>query len=273
MRPALPPRLAVLTALLAFRAGSAVAQGGTAPAYRAAQFACAGIRETARTELETQSGGRQGTATTGRDGVLRLAGREDSGGVAIEAWYDSLGVWRTTGGATLAPDADGVLGGRFRGLLAPDGAWSARARPFVPDEVREVTDLAAVLDDLLPRLPPRPLAIGERWRPEGPDGGGREIERLADSAGGRVERYRVTREVDGEPVAAPDDSLLGGATRSVEDRGVVAWDPARGLLRYDRRLEVQLDVPPGPGRRALRSLVRQRVVLARLPDDPAACAP
>ncbi len=107
-----------------------------------------------------------------------IRARDTLGGVAFDAWYDSLALARGSPAGELRPDTDGLLGGRYRGLLGPDGGYTAQARPFVPDEVAEVADLGAALDDLLPPLAPVALAPGQTWR-----GPSTVIRRLADTAG------------------------------------------------------------------------------------------
>jgi len=184
-------------------------------------------------------------------------------GISIEAWYDSLAVSRTSPEAVLAPDTDGLLGGRYRGNLSPTGHYVVDARPFVPDEVAEVSDLGAAMDDLLPPLPRSALTVGEQWR----DGSGQELTRLPDSlAGGRPVRRLALRsrsEVDRATVRG-DTTAIAARQVTVEE-GQVDWDPAGGLLRRTRHIVVETSVPAGgPLRAPLRSRLEQDVVLERV---------
>ena len=83
-----------------------------------------------------RGGGSGRHAGTRRDLELPRAATS-TGGVALEAWYDSLELRRRSGDQEVMADTDGLIGGRYRGLLAPDGHYSEHARPFVPDEVAE----------------------------------------------------------------------------------------------------------------------------------------
>ena len=70
-----------------------------------------------------------------------------------EAWYDSLALRVRSPEGDAAPDASGLLGGRWHGLLDSAGRWTETTRPFVPDEVRQVMDLGDLMADFLPHGP------------------------------------------------------------------------------------------------------------------------
>jgi hypothetical protein len=154
-------RAAALVSALVF--GGAASPSRPAPAappeslrYAAAQLDCAAFSETRRSEVATYVAGRARRETVGLDGAWRFrAAPADGDSVHLEGWFDSLAVWRHSERDSLNPDTDPIIGGRFRGLLSADGRYRAEARPFVPDPLLEVADLARSLDDLLPRLPPR----------------------------------------------------------------------------------------------------------------------
>jgi len=251
-------------------AGRAVAQAPLhQPAefhYTAEQLDCSGFREHSRARLYAQTGTRQRRETLTRDGIWRLRARRATAGLAVEAWYDSLALSRQSPEGTLVPDTDGLLGGRYRGTLTPAGRYVAEARPFIPDEVAEVAELSGAMDDLLPPLPPVPLAAGRRWS----DSTGLEIRRLRDSlAGGRVVR-RLALHARAETDQA---TLRGDTTRvparqiTVED-GEVAWDDGRGLLSRVRRIVVETTVPAGgPLREPLRSRLEQEMSLVRMEGE------
>lgn len=260
---------ALLAAAALLAAGSPLHAQST-PAYTAAQMACARLRESVRSQLTIQTAGRTATASSGRDSYLILAAttRSASPPFALVAWFDSLRVWRSAGGDRVEPDASGVLGGRYRGELLADGSVTSQVVPFVPAPVREVTDLAGVLDDMFPRLPPRVLQAGEEWR----SGDTLAIKRLSDSAS--LERYRVQLTRQGPVHPPPGDTLTPTYTRTLNDRGVAAWDPARGPMRFDHDITVEANLPVGGAiRTPMRSLVEQQVTLERMADPPAGTCP
>ena len=138
-----------LMAVAALLAAGSPLGAQSAPGYTATPLACARFRESVRSQLTIQTAGRTATASSGRDSYLVLAAKTGSASppFALVAWFDSLRVWRSAGGDRVEPDASGVLGGRYRGELLPDGSVTTQVVPFVPEPVREVTDLAGVLDD------------------------------------------------------------------------------------------------------------------------------
>ncbi len=233
--------------------------------YTLEQLDCSAFREHSRARLYTQTGTRQRRETLTRDGIWHLRARGAPAGLAVEAWYDSLALSRESPEGTLAPDTDGLLGGRYRGTLTPGGRYAAAARPFIPDEVAEVAELSGAMDDLLPPLPPVALAVGQRWS----DSTWLEIRRLPDSlAGGRVVRRLVlrTRAETDQAMVRGDTTRVPARQITVED-GEVAWDAGRGLLRRVRRIVVETAVPAGGVvRLPLRSRLEQEVVLERLGD-------
>jgi hypothetical protein len=249
--------------------GPARAQTGFPPvAYTARQLACVGFRESSRSSIRTESGGRVRENSAGRDGLLVMHGEPAAAAIRLEAWYDSLALWRKSPEATVTPDTDGLLGGRFRGTLTPDGHYRAEARPFVPDEVAEVAEVAGTLEDYLPPLPPRQLRPGERWR----DSTGVEIQRLADSALSGVPLYRfaVSSRREGSKPVVPGDSVPVEMTQVTEERGTFVWHPMLGVLRRERHIVADAAVPAGGRvRRAVRSRIEQQIVIQREPD--AAC--
>lgn len=240
------------------------------PGYTASQFACARFHEEVRSDLTIQTSGRTASATSGRESYLIVAAIAAPTPPASRfvAWFDSLRVWRSAGGNRVEPDASGVLGGRYRGDILPDGSVITQVTPFVPPYVREVTELANTLDDMFPRVPPRVLQAGEEWR----SGDTLAIKRLSDSA--NLQRYRVQLMREGAVHPPPGDSLTPTYTRTLSDRGVAVWDPARGPMRYDHEITVEASLPVGGAiRTPMRSLVEQRVVLERVADPPAGTCP
>ncbi len=240
------------------------------PRYSASQLECSAFAESSRSEIRTESGGRVRQAKAGRDGIWHFRSRDTAAGVAIEGWYDSLAVWQRSEGSAVAPDTDGLIGGRYRGLLGRAGRYRPADRPFVPDEVSEVVDAAAALDDLFPPLPPRALLPGQRWS----DSTGTEITRLPDSlAGRRLQRYALRiHQVSRETTPRGDTVPIAVRQTSVEE-GEVTWDPAAGLVRRARGITVETDIPIGGRvRQAVRSRVSQRTTLIRLAARDRGCS-
>jgi hypothetical protein len=239
------------------------APGAPAPRYAAAQLDCAGFRERSRSDLQTYVAGRTRREAVGIDAEWRFRAAPTAGdAVALEAWLDSLSVWRRSEEDSLAPDTDGIIGGRYRGLLSGDGRYRADVRPFVPDPLLEVADLSRALEDLLPRLPPGALAVGETWS----DGAGLEIRRLADSAGAPgVERFRLTVRRDVSEASLRGDSLPLKLRQSIREDGTFAWRSADGLLSRERHVTVETYVfAEARVRRPVQARIEQRVVLERI---------
>jgi hypothetical protein len=242
--------LSLCAALALAAVPSARAQG-----YAAAQLDCSRFRESARSDIVTETAGRIRRAIAEREGTWSFRARDSAGSLVLEGWYDSLALRHGSGDTLTAPDTDGLIGGRYRGLLRPTGDYRPLATPFVPDEVAEAADAAAFADDLFPHLPPSPLAIGARWS----DGAGLELERLADSAGagGRLQRYVLRRRTETSEVVPAGDTVPVPLEQITVDQSRIVWDPVRGLLRRQRETVIEASIPAG-GR--IRSPVRSRVV-------------
>jgi hypothetical protein len=240
------------------------------PRYTAAQLVCARYLERAESDIRGEAGGRPHNETAGRVGrwIVRAAPAAD-GALGIEAWFDSLALWRRAGADVHSPGTDGVIGGRYRGRLSADGRYTPSARPFIPDDVAEYADLRDAFGDLLPQLPPERLAPGSAWH----DDAGLSIERLGDSVSGSgtIERYRLTRRTAGRDARVADSVSIPIRQTTVEE-GEFAWDRARGVMARSRTITVDTDVPAGGALRVpVRSRVVQRVTVERLPDDAGAC--
>lgn len=203
-------------------------------------MACVTYQVTVRTNVTTEMQGRRRVEELRRAGRLVVRGTTADSGIAIEAWWDTLTLSRRADGVTIAPDAEGVFGGRYRGLLHPDGRFERSAAPWVPDEVAEVSDLTVALDDLWPNL-----TAGT-------------IRRISDSA--RVRRYRIvaSKELD----APATDARPFAVHESESSDGVLAWG-REGLLSWVRTVTAETRVAEAP-RRAFRSGVVQRIELRRL---------
>lgn len=256
-----PLAAAALAALLA--AVPVAAQ--SPPRYHPAQLDCASYHESRSATVRLTAGNELTRETSGRDGLLRLRASAASGDsmITLEAWFDTLSVWREGAGLRIAPETDGLIGGRYRGRLGRTGGFAATELPFVPDEVAQVAGLRGALDDLLPTLPPVPLAPGAGWR----DDLGTVIQRMPDVtlAGRRSERYRLVRTGTRQRTELLPDSTAIEAREESSEIGTWTWDPGLGVVRWERDVQVELAVPPGGAvPRGFRTRIEQRVVLERV---------
>lgn len=221
------------------------------PRYTAAMLANASFDQRLRAEVSTQAGGAGRSERIGRDARLELRVTRTGGALAVEAWFDSLHIWRDGPEGRVAPDADAVIGGRYRGVLAADGALAVHTRPFLPDELSEVADLAEALHDFLPRLPRVALAPGGVW-----EEAGYRIVRRTDStaAGVALQRYRWHRVAADTVEQGLTDSLRYLVRSALEQEGDLVWHATRGPVVWHQRSVVAMDIPAdGPVQRAARS--------------------
>ncbi len=237
---------------------------GVAPRYSPSQLDCARYRTQADAAIVTDAGRERYRETTGRDGVLilRVKGSATDSLMQVEAWFDSLRVWREGSGERLEPDTDGLIGGRFLASLTPRGGMLPTDVPFFPDDVAQVTDLSGSLTSLLPLLPPDPLTPGQGWR----DDVGTVISRMPDGlhAGRRVERYRLIRRNSRPETQQLPDSTQVTATRIESEVGVFTWSTEVGLVRWERDLTDELQVEKGGVvKQPFRTRIEQKVTVER----------
>src|SRR5439155_20055617 len=102
---------------------------------------CARFEENSRGRIVVETAGQRRQETVGRFGRWSVRARDSASSIALEAWYDSLSVWREGPAGKSIPNTDGLLGGRYRGVLTSAGRYAVLARPFIPDEVAEVAEL------------------------------------------------------------------------------------------------------------------------------------
>ena len=213
------------------------AQGGPAR-YTEARLGCATFRETVETEIRTSLGTSVREERAGRAGVLLLRASAGDSGLGVIAWFDSLSVWREGPEGRSIPDTEGLLGGRWRGLLDPGGRYTSRVVPFIPDEVAAVADLRGILEDFLPLLPDSGLGDGATWR---------------WSTHGSSDRTTVV-----------EDSLSIPVHRESSEAGSLVWSQGIGPVRWQREIRVTAKIPPGrPFPRGVVSVVRQVVRVER----------
>lgn len=250
-----------MTSLL--HATAAAQTAPPAPRYAASQLHCARFREASRSEIQTETAAGAVEATLSRDGVWSLRARDTAGGVVVEGWYDSLALRRRSAGQEVTADTDGLIGGRYRWVLAPAGGYTELAQPFVPDEVAELADLTTAARELLPPLAPRPLSPGESWADSA-----LAVTRLRDTvvAGLPLAVFQVRSRAESRETVPRGDTVPIPVRQTVEEEGRVYWSPTSGVVRRLRRITVDVTVPAGGRvRRPVRSRVEQQGELTRLP--------
>lgn len=223
--------------------------------YDAAVLACARFAESVDGALESEFGSARRAETLGRSGIVSVRAVQDGDELAIEAWYDSLKVVRAGPEGASTPDAAGILGGRYRGRLTPDGEYESNVVPFVPALLREVFEFSNLLSQFFPRLPPTPLQPGADWT----DGDGFTIWRLADSttAEGPVSRFRWLRQSSwNEGIGSADSTVV--VRRSEREDGTLGWKAGAGPLGWTRRIVARLELTEGDGRSELTQEIRVR---------------
>ncbi len=232
-----------------------------APAYTAAVLDCARFSESVQGKLESAFGSVRRTETLGREGVLVFRAVPDSAGLAVEAWYDTLALFREGPEGRFVPDAEGIFGGRYTGILDPQGDYLSSVTPFVPAALRDVFEFGRILLHFFPPLPPHPLAPGGEWT----DGAGLTMWRLADSAaaGGPVGRYRwIRRDAWEEGIGVGDTTVV--VHRSETEDGGLQWREGEGPLGWSSTTVATLELTDGAGQSALSQQVRVR-------REPGAC--
>ena len=256
--PSAPSRL--LAALLL---GSLVPQAAAPPEYHSAQLDCAAYRQIFNSDIRLEGTREHSREASGRDGVMRLRASVSDSLIALEGWFDTLDVWREGNGERLAPETDGVIGGRYVGRLTRHGGLTVTDTPFIPDDVAQVAEMSGALEDLLPPLPQVELIPGRGWK----DGFGTVITRLPDGRhqGRLVERYRLIRRLSHPETRLLPDSSAVTAARSEEETGIVFWSVEVGLVRWERTITVDVTVPSGGVVQSpFRTHILQQVTVERL---------
>jgi hypothetical protein len=212
-------------------------QGGPAR-YTEARLGCATFRETVETEIRTAVGSSVREERAGRAGLLRIRASSGDSGLGVLAWFDSLSVWREGPEGRSVPDTEGLLGGRWRGLLDPRGRYSSRVVPFIPEDVGEVADLRGILEDFFPQLPDSTLGDGATWH------------------------WSTHASTDSTTIV--EDSLAIPVHRESAEAGSLVWNAESGPVRWEREITVTAKIPAGrPFPRGVVSVVKQVVRVER----------
>lgn len=233
-----------------------------APIYDAQTIACARFAESVQGTLASRYGTEARTESFGRDGILVLQAVPDSGALSVVAWYDTLAVFREGPEGRFSPETDGILGGRYRGTLDPQGYYVALTAPFVPAGMREIFDFARLPLHFFPPLPPGPIRPGGEWT----DGTELTLWRLADSVTttGPVARYRwIRREVWEEGVAVGDSTIV--VHRTEREDGGLQWKDGTGPLGWASEIVAGVEFPSGAGRSEVTQQVRVRRLTGACP--------
>jgi hypothetical protein len=248
----------VARAVLVFLTVSVAPLKAQAPAYDGATLACGRFRESVRGALQGNLGGEARSERVGRDGVLEVRAVSAAGAVTLEAWYDSLSVYREGPEGRFEPEAAGMIGGRYRGRLEPHGGFEPVARPFVPDGVREVFDLSNLMHDFFPPLSTDPLRPGGEWKRVP----GEMIWRLADSttSKGPIERYRWTRRSEWTDTLRQEGPAVPVLRREAEE-GSLEWQRSVGPLAWKRIIRAEALLQSAAGG---RTTVTQEVTVQRV---------
>lgn len=239
-----------------------------AQVYQASSLSCAVFQQRVDGTVRTELNGKLRLERTGRDGRLFLSAAPDSAGIRVQLWWDSLSIWRDAAGVRDAPETDGLLGGRYVGILGAQGGWTSRQVPFIPDGVAAITDLTGVPEDLLPLLPPDSLKIGGRWA----DTAGTVVVRLADSLarGERWRRFSISRRSDHEEERGIGGPKPARISDTETETSRLTWHPTLGPWRWDRSIVAETRVVADP-KRAFRSRLEQRIILQRERVDSSMC--
>ena len=218
------------------------AQADSSIRYQAGPLACVSLRQSVLSQLETKYGDDRRMEATGWEGDLVLRADADTGGVVlVTAWFERLRVWRDAPEGRLEPATDGMLGGRFRGVLSSDGDYRATSTPFVPDAISAIAAMETALNELFPPLPPARLVPGGTVT----DGRGWAFDRLTDTlmADGTAWRLRLLRN-DTTTVSVDWGNGRSSEGESVEEeRGRLLWQPGVGPLSWIRRITTLVTFP------------------------------
>jgi hypothetical protein len=222
-------------AALALSGNTLTAQADAFIRYQADALACVSLHQSVLSDLETVHGEDRRAETTGWEGDFVLRTVPDTGGVvSVTAWFERLQVWRDIPEGRLEPATDGMLGGRYRGILTPDGRYHTISTPFVPDVISAIAAMATALDELFPPLPTAPLVPGSTMTDER----GWGFDRLSDTlmAAGSAWRLRLFRNDTTEVSVDWGGGQVSEGESIEEERSRMVWQTGVGPLSWIRRI-------------------------------------
>ncbi len=228
-----------------------------APAPRYTHVALAGTSflEQVTSTVVSRSGGAERTRATSRAARFGVSVSGDT--VVVSG--DSLALSESAGGVDRTLDASGFLGGRWRLFLSKGGVPSVHHRPFVPDDITEVSDVAAAMDDFFPRTPPA-LAVNA----SATDTANTRWERLADSAGSQRYHWSLARQHEGVRTVA--DTVPLQVHEVTRESGTLAWSPAGAPLTWSR--QIHSEITSAIRGRTVQAVVDQRIVVRWVASRP-----
>ena len=230
----------VIAALLAIVAVSAHAcvcagPGSPDPVTAPPDPACARFRQSVETSLRLESGNR---VLRQNSGAKRAAGRgcpRYCGRHAGRELVRLLMVWRAEPTGKRVVDTDGVIGGRFLGLLYPEGRYFRIDAPSSPVRSLRLPTSTAVLDDLFPRCRVHHWMLDNAGRTRR---GGSSVASPTRRICSAIEWLET-----GPCTQGSGDSLADTAQQVERETGLMLWDPATGLTRWDRAIEAEASIP------------------------------
>ena len=225
--------------------GVLLASGYPVTALDHAQFT-----ESIRTDALTRAGTVELRRLVARDARFSLTLHGDT--LVVSA--DSVALTEVADGKSRRLDTDGFVGGRYRLRLDSAGQATVWQRPFIPDEIADVSDVSRAMDDFFPPLPPSIAPGGETT-----DALGRRWRRLADSAG--TQRFRWTALTSRDTSQVANDTVAVLMQEETREASTLAWSPMRGPLGWTRQIDS--DVTTRLRGRTVRATISQRIEVRR----------
>ena len=221
-----------------------------APGYPVAALNHAQFTESVRTDALTRAGTVELRRLVARDARFALTLHGDT--LVVSA--DSVALTEVADGRSRRLDTDGFVGGRYRLGLDSSGQATLWQRPFIPDEIADVSDVSRAMDDFFPPLPPG-MAPGGATA----DAAGRQWRRLADSAG--TQRFRWTMVTLRDTSRVANDTVAVLMREETHEASALAWSSTRGPLVWTRQIES--DVTTRLRGRTVRATISQRIEVRR----------
>ncbi len=203
------------------------------------------------TSVLTHTGGKDIHRTIAREALYRITRQADT----LHVSADSLVLSESLEGTQRTLNTDGFVGGAWNLLLDANGTTSVESSPFVPLALLDVSNVGMAMDDFFPPLPP-PM----NPKADTTDAARRHWTRMTDSAG--VQRYLWSAKRETTRTANSSGSSVEAARESITEESSMAWDPARGPLSWQRRIDVLATSKVGG--RDVEAEINQRIVVSRL---------